>query len=95
MSELPIEAVAQWFARRADHDELPEPLLAEHLARLQQGRAVVDPALGHTLAPRRAILLETAKLFRQGLQSSQVLIPPPANIGGSSFVCVFRVVADR
>lgn len=59
MTELPIAAVAQWFARGADHDELPVPLLAEHLALLKQGRAVVDPATGRTLAPRRYILLET------------------------------------
>ena len=59
MTELPIDAVADWLARGADHDELPVPLLGEHLAQLLGGSAVVVPATGHRIEPRRHIVLET------------------------------------
>ena len=59
MTELPLEQIAGWFARGADHDELPVPHLAEHLALLKQGRSVVNPATGAVIRPARFIVLET------------------------------------
>lgn len=59
MTDLPIEQIAHWFERGADHDELPVPLLAEHLSRLKQGHAVVNPETGGVIAPARTIILET------------------------------------
>ena len=59
MTELPIDDVARWMARGADPDELPVPLLAEHLALLRQGRPVIDPATRRKIAPARVILFET------------------------------------
>jgi uridine kinase len=59
MTDWPIERVADWLARGADHDELPVPLLAEHLALLRRGQAVTNPATGATIEPRAHLLLET------------------------------------
>jgi uridine kinase len=59
MTALPIDAIAAWAARGADSDELPIPHLADHLRLLKQGRSVVDPATGTTIAPSRYILFET------------------------------------
>lgn len=59
MTEMPIEEVARWVARGADHDEMPMPRLAEHLERLRQGQAVVDPSTGGTILPRRFLVFET------------------------------------
>ena len=59
MTELPIDAMADWLARGADHDELPVPLLGEHLAQLLGGRAVTVPSTGRRIEPRRHIVLET------------------------------------
>jgi len=59
MTELPIQDVVRWMARGADHDELPVPLLAEHLALLRQGHPVVDPTTRRQIAAARFILFET------------------------------------
>lgn len=59
MTALPIEDVERWLARGADHDELPVPRLAEHLAQLRAGQAVVDPSTGALLQPSRYIVFET------------------------------------
>jgi uridine kinase len=59
ITDWPIEHVADWLARGADHDELPVPLLAEHLAQLRGGQAVTDPATGAPIQPRAHLLLET------------------------------------
>ncbi len=59
MTELPPEQIRAWFERGADHDELPVPLLAEHLRSLKRGEAVVDPSTGDVLHPAQSIVLET------------------------------------
>lgn len=59
MTALPIEDVVRWMTRGADHDELPVPLLAEHLALLRQGQPVVDPSTRRKIEPARFILFET------------------------------------
>ncbi len=59
MTALPPAQVADWLARGADHDALPVPLLAEHLAALKAGRPVRNPASGATTMPARTIVLET------------------------------------
>ena len=59
MTSLPIEAVERWLERGADHDELPVPHLAEHLALLKAGQPVIDPRTGRTVAPRAHIVFET------------------------------------
>ncbi len=59
MTEAPIGEIADWWARGADHDELPVPLLAAHLAALRRGEPVVDPATGETIGPAPLILFET------------------------------------
>jgi hypothetical protein len=47
------------MAQGADHDELPVPLLAEHLAQLRAGKAVDHPVTGASVLPRRHIVFET------------------------------------
>lgn len=59
MTDMPPDQVAAWFERGADHDELPVPLLADHLQALKQGRAVVDPSTAGVIRPARFIVLET------------------------------------
>lgn len=59
MTEWPIEAVQRWADAGADHELLPMPLLADHLAQLQQGRPVVDPVSGQILGPWRHVVFET------------------------------------
>jgi hypothetical protein len=58
-TEMPIDAVARWLERGADHDELAVPLLAEHLARLRAGEPVAHPVTGRVVAPRRHVVFET------------------------------------
>ena len=59
ITERPVRELVQWMARGADFDEFAIPLLGEHLGRLKAGEAVVDPATGREIAPRKYILFET------------------------------------
>jgi Uridine kinase len=59
MTRQSMEQLAAWAARGADVDELPLPLLAEHLAALKAGRAVTDPATGAGIAAAPFIVFET------------------------------------
>lgn len=59
MTRQDIDAVAAWAARGGGYDELPVPLLPEHLGELKAGRAVRDPATGQVLQPTPHLLLET------------------------------------
>ncbi|MBE0616159.1 MAG: hypothetical protein IH604_21020 [Burkholderiales bacterium] len=56
---LPIEAIARWMERGADYDELPIPLLADHLDALRRGSAVTDPMTREAIPPAAWILFET------------------------------------
>lgn len=59
MTRQSMDELAAWAARGADVNELPVPLLAEHLAELKAGRAVVDPATGAAILPARYVVFET------------------------------------
>lgn len=59
MTRQGMEEIAAWAARGGDPNELPVPLLHEHLAALKAGQAVTDPATGATLRPARYIVFET------------------------------------
>ncbi len=59
MTREPIGKVLEWAERGADLDELPVPLLDEHLGRLKRGEAVVEPSGGAAIAPRKYIVFET------------------------------------
>ena len=59
MTDLPPVQIRDWVERGADHDELPLPLLADHLQSLKQGRAVVNPLTAGVIHPARFIVLET------------------------------------
>lgn len=59
MTRQSMDEVAAWAARGADVNELPVPLLGEHLAALKAGRAVTDPATGADILPARYIVFET------------------------------------
>jgi uridine kinase len=59
MTGRSMEELAAWAARGADYDELPVPLLREHLVALKAGEGVVEPSSGLAIAPARFILFET------------------------------------
>ncbi|MGA7984417.1 MAG: hypothetical protein WCA01_04480 [Burkholderiales bacterium] len=59
MTSAQIDDVARWAERGADVEQLPVPLLAEHLRALRRGETVADPARGAPIAPRKYIVLET------------------------------------
>lgn len=59
MTREPIDEVLAWVDRGADFDELPVPLLDEHLGRLKRGEPVVEPSGGAVIAPRKYIVFET------------------------------------
>jgi uridine kinase len=59
MTREPIARVARWAERGADFDELEVPLLGDHLRRLKAGEAIVGPAGGATITPRKYIVFET------------------------------------
>ncbi|MGH8736380.1 MAG: hypothetical protein ACREVC_03355 [Burkholderiales bacterium] len=59
MTREPIGNVRLWTERGADVEELPVPLLAEHLRRLKRGETVVEPAGQTAIVPRKYILFET------------------------------------
>lgn len=59
MTQRSMEEIAAWAARGAEFDELPVPLLDEHLGALRSGRAVTDPATGATIRPAHYIVFET------------------------------------
>jgi len=59
MTREPIANVMEWADRGADFDELPVPLLADHLDRLKRGESVVEPAGHGTIAARKYIVFET------------------------------------
>ncbi|MGH8745934.1 MAG: hypothetical protein ACREUK_05535, partial [Burkholderiales bacterium] len=59
MTREPIGNVRLWTERGADVEELPVPLLAEHLQQLKRGEPVVEPAGQTAIAPRKYIVFET------------------------------------
>ncbi len=59
MTSAQIDDVARWAERGADVEQLPVPLLAEHLRALRRGETVSDPARGAPIEPRKYIVLET------------------------------------
>jgi adenylate kinase family enzyme len=59
MTRQTMEQLADWAARGADVNELPVPLLGEHLAALKSGQAVTEPARGRIIEPARYIVFET------------------------------------
>lgn len=59
MTRHSMQELAAWAARGADYDELPLPLLQDHLGALKAGQAVVEPARGERIAPARYVVFET------------------------------------
>jgi uridine kinase len=59
ISEQPPESVIAWLERGADYDELVIPRLAEDLAALKRGEAVIEPMRRTVIRPAQHILFET------------------------------------
>lgn len=59
MTRQSMEALADWAARGADVNELPVPLLDEHLGALKAGRPVTHPTTGEPVRPARYLVFET------------------------------------
>lgn len=59
MTRQSMEEIAAWSARGGDVNELPVPLLAEHLAALKSGEAVTEPATGNRIRAARFVVFET------------------------------------
>lgn len=59
LTARPGDAIRDWMQRGARIDELVIARLAEDLASLKRGLAVVDPATGETIAAAKYILFET------------------------------------
>lgn len=59
LTERPIEEIRQWMQAGADTGELVIPQLAEDIAGLLRGNAVVEPLTGRTVAPGKYIIFET------------------------------------
>lgn len=59
ITEQPISDIRQWMEEGADLDAIRIPGLAQALQSLKEGVAVIDPASGATIEPRKYILFET------------------------------------
>jgi uridine kinase len=59
ISEQPPERIIAWMERGADYDELLIPQVADDLAALKRGEAVVEPLRQTTIKPAKHILFET------------------------------------